>query len=146
MEPIARKTYYSISEASALTGVKPHVLRYWESQFNVLSPTKNTGGNRVYRAHEIETILLVKRLLYEKRFTIAGARNELEKMRSGGDIADRRMVNVTPALLASIREELLALRRDLARSSPAAATDPDAFAAPSAGRSATEESPPEQSS
>ncbi len=113
MEPIVRKTYYSISEASDLTGLKPHVLRYWESQFDVLSPTKNSGGNRVYRAREIETILLVKRLLYEKRFTIAGARKELARMRSEGEIAERRKVNAAPALLAAIRDELDALRREL---------------------------------
>ena len=113
MEPIVRKTYYSISEASDLTGLKPHVLRYWESQFDVLSPAKNSGGNRVYRAHEIETILLVKRLLYEKQFTIAGARKELARMRSDGEIADRRKVNAAPALLSAIRDELQALRREL---------------------------------
>ncbi len=130
MEPIVRKTYYSISEAGDLTGLKPHVLRYWESQFSVLSPNKNSGGNRVYRAHEIETILLIRRLLHEKRFTIAGARKELEKMRSDGEIADRRKVNAGPALMATIRAELRALRRDLA--APAAEAAPHASKEPSA--------------
>ena len=113
MEPIIRKTYYSIGEVSDLTGLKPHVLRYWESQFDVLSPTKNRGGTRVYRTREIETILLVKHLLYEKRFTIEGAKQELRKMREGGRIAEVRKLNAEPAVLAAIKEGLTALREEL---------------------------------
>ena len=81
--PIARKTYYSIGEVSALTGLKAHVLRYWESQFDMISPNKNRGGSRVYRMRDIETVLLVKHLLYEKRFTVEGAKRELKEMRRG---------------------------------------------------------------
>ena len=113
MEPIIRKTYYSIGEVSDLTGLKPHVLRYWETQFEVLSPTKNRGGTRVYRTREIETILLVKHLLYEKRFTIEGAKRELQKMREGGRIAEVRKLNAEPAVLAAIKEGLTALREEL---------------------------------
>lgn len=113
MEPIIRKTYYSIGEVSDLTGLKPHVLRYWETQFEVLSPTKNRGGTRVYRTREIETILLVKHLLYEKRFTIEGAKRELLKMREGGRIAEVRKLNAEPAVLAAIKEGLTALREEL---------------------------------
>lgn len=113
MERIIRKTYYSIGEVSDLTGLKPHVLRYWETQFEVLSPTKNRGGTRVYRTREIETILLVKHLLYEKRFTIEGAKQELQKMREGGRIAEVRRLNAEPAVLAAIKEGLTALRGEL---------------------------------
>lgn len=113
MEPIIRKTYYSIGEVSDLTGLKPHVLRYWETQFDILSPTKNRGGSRVYRRKEIETILLVKHLLYEKRFTIEGAKKELQKMRDGGRMAEVRRLNAEPAVLAAIREGLLSLREEL---------------------------------
>lgn len=113
MEPIIRKTYYAIGEVSDLTGLKPHVLRYWETQFGILSPTKNRGGSRVYRTREIETILLVKHLLYEKRFTIEGARQELQKMRQGGRIAEVQKLNAEPAVLATIREGLLSLREEL---------------------------------
>ncbi len=113
MEPIIRKTYYSIGEVSDLTGLKPHVLRYWETQFEVLSPTKNRGGTRVYRTREIETILLVKHLLYEKRFTIEGAKRELQKMRQGGRIEEVRKLNAEPAVLAAIKEGLTALREEL---------------------------------
>ena len=110
MEPIARKTYYSIGEVSSLTGLKAHVLRYWETQFDVLSPTKNRGGSRVYRMREIETILLVKHLLYEKRYTIEGAKRELKKMRQGGRIDEVRKLYAEPAVLGSIKENLMALR------------------------------------
>lgn len=113
MEPIVKRTYYSIGEVSELAGLKPHVLRYWETQFDVLSPTKNRGGSRVYRMKEIETILLVKHLLYEKRFTIAGAKKELQKMREGGRLVEMRKLKAEPSLLASIRDGLLALREEL---------------------------------
>ncbi len=110
VEPIARKTYYSIGEVSDLTGLKQHVLRYWESQFDVLSPTKNRGGSRVYRMKEIETVLLVKHLLYEKRFTIEGAKRELDDMRKGGKIAEVGKVHAEPAVMSSIKERLGVVR------------------------------------
>lgn len=113
MEPIVKRTYYSIGEVSELAGLKPHVLRYWETQFDILSPTKNRGGSRVYRMKEIETVLLVKHLLYEKRFTIAGAKKELQKMRDGGQLIEVRQLTAEPALLGSIRDGLLALREEL---------------------------------
>ncbi len=113
MEPIVKRTYYSIGEVSELAGLKPHVLRYWETQFDILSPTKNRGGSRVYRMKEIETVLLVKHLLYEKRFTIAGAKKELQKMRDGGQLIEMRQLTAEPALLGSIRDALLALREEL---------------------------------
>ena len=118
MEPIVKRTYYSIGEVSELAGLKPHVLRYWETQFDILSPTKNRGGNRVYRMKEIETVLLVKHLLYEKRFTIAGAKKELRKMRDGGQLIEMRRLTAEPSLLASIRDGLLALREELTLPAP----------------------------
>ncbi len=117
VEPIVKRTYYSIGEVSELAGLKPHVLRYWETQFDILSPTKR-GGSRVYRMKEIETVLLVKHLLYEKRFTIAGAKKELRKMREGGQLIEMRRLTAEPALLASIRDGLLALREELTLPSP----------------------------
>lgn len=110
MEPIAKKTYYSIGEVSELTGLKAHVLRYWETQFDMISPNKNRGGTRVYQASEIETILLVKHLLYEKRFTIEGAKQKLKEMRQDGKVAEVQKLNAEPAVLASIEEELIAIR------------------------------------
>jgi len=118
VEPIVKRTYYSIGEVSELAGLKPHVLRYWETQFDILSPTKNRGGSRVYRMKEIETVLLVKHLLYEKRFTIAGAKKELRKMREGGQLIEMRTLTAEPALMASIRDGLLALREELTLPAP----------------------------
>ena len=80
-EEIAKKVYYSIGEVCELSGLKPHVLRYWESQFDVLSPTKNRGGNRAYRSKDIEVVLLVKHLLYDEKYTIEGANKRLLEMR-----------------------------------------------------------------
>ena len=96
-----------------LTGLKPHVLRYWETQFDVVSPSKNRGGTRVYRMPDIETVLLVKHLLYEKCFTIEGARRELDRMREGGSITEVRKLNAEPAVMGRIREGLDALRETL---------------------------------
>jgi DNA-binding transcriptional MerR regulator len=69
-----------------MAGLKPHVLRYWETQFKELSPSKNRAGNRVYRAREIKLIELVKHLLYEEKYTIDGARKKLDKLRDEGEL------------------------------------------------------------
>ena len=81
-EPV--QEYFSIGDVCALTDLKPHVLRYWESQFRFLSPTKTRAGNRAYQRREIEMILLVKQLLYTERYTIDGARQKLEELKRGG--------------------------------------------------------------
>ncbi len=101
-EPIAKKVYYSIGEVCDLTGLKPHVLRYWETQFDVLNPTKNRAGNRVYRSKEIEIILLVKHLLYEKKYTIEGANNRLVEMRRAGELEEERLDVLEREFLAGI--------------------------------------------
>ena len=113
-EPIAKKAYYSIGEVCDLTGLKPHVLRYWESQFEVLHPTKNRAGNRVFRPKEIELILLVKHLLYEKKFTIDGARQRLLDMRKTGEIEQGRKDVVNRDFLANMKQELLQVKEVLA--------------------------------
>ncbi|HKS07174.1 MAG TPA: MerR family transcriptional regulator [Gemmatimonadaceae bacterium] len=83
-EPV--QEFFSIGEVCTLTDLKPHVLRYWESQFRFLSPTKTRAGNRAYQRREIEMILLVKQLLYAERYTIDGARQKLEEMKRGGTL------------------------------------------------------------
>ena len=82
--PIAKKEYYSIGEVCEITGLKPHVLRYWETQFKALMPVKNRAGNRAYRKRDIEMIQLVKTLLYERKYTIDGARQKLAELRKDG--------------------------------------------------------------
>jgi len=105
-EPIAKKAYYSIGEVCDLTGLKDHVLRYWETQFDVLNPTKNRAGNRVFRPKEIELVLLVKHLLYEEKYTIEGARKKLQEMRKSGELAEERQEILEPEVVAGIKAEL----------------------------------------
>ena len=76
--PNVKKLYHSIGEVSEITGLKPYVLRYWETEFPNLSPAKNRAGNRIYTEENINTILEIKRLLYDERFTIEGARQFLK--------------------------------------------------------------------
>jgi DNA-binding transcriptional MerR regulator len=78
--------FFSIGEVCELTGLKPHVLRYWESQFRFLNPAKNRSGNRVYQRREVELIMLVKHLLYTEKFTIDGARKRIEQHRRSGSL------------------------------------------------------------
>src|SRR5918998_908435 len=84
--PVAPKEYYSISEVCDLVGLRPHVLRYWETQFPVLNPSKNRSGNRVYQRKEIKLILLVQHLLYKEKYTIEGAKQRLAELRKGGEL------------------------------------------------------------
>lgn len=78
--------FYSIGEVCSLTDLKPHVLRYWESQFRFLNPAKNRSGNRVYKGREVELIMLVKHLLYTEKFTIDGARQRIDQYRRTGEL------------------------------------------------------------
>ena len=84
MAPAIKKLYYSISEVSEITKLKAYVLRYWETEFSQLSPPKNRAGNRTYRQKDIEIILKIKDLLYDKKYTIDGARNCLKGKDSDG--------------------------------------------------------------
>ena len=78
--------FISIGEVCTLTDLKPHVLRYWESQFRFLNPAKNRSGNRVYKSREVELIMLVKHLLYTEKYTIEGARHKVDQHRKKGDV------------------------------------------------------------
>ena len=77
-----RKLYFSISEASEISGIPAHVLRYWESEFPELNPQKGRTGNRLFQKKDMELIQRIKTLLYEKKYTIAGARTEIAKRKS----------------------------------------------------------------
>ena len=74
---LPEREFFRIGEVSDLTGIKPHVLRYWESEFPMLAPTKSQTNQRLYRRADIEMVLCLKQLLYEEGFTIAGARARL---------------------------------------------------------------------
>src|SRR5580698_6200070 len=77
-QEIPHKLYFRIGEVARLAGIKPYVLRFWETEFPSLGPKKSGTGHRLYRRKEVEMVLEIKRLLYEKRFTIEGARKFLE--------------------------------------------------------------------
>jgi DNA-binding transcriptional MerR regulator len=101
------RQFFSIGDVCTLTGLKPHVLRYWETQFRFLSPAKNRSGNRVYQRREVELIVLVKHLLYTEKYTIEGARRKVDEHRKMGAIAPL-------ARVALERETLESMERDLA--------------------------------
>jgi DNA-binding transcriptional MerR regulator len=119
-EHIAKKEYYSIGDVCDLTGLKPHVLRYWETQFDVLRPNKNRAGNRVYRPKEVEVVLLVKNLLYERKYTIEGARQKLKELRKGGELKAQRQEVVGPEFLAGMKADLDELKTLLTPEAPSA--------------------------
>ena len=83
LPPIPAKRYFTIGEVSELCGVKPHVLRYWEQEFNQLKPVKRRGNRRYYQHHEVLLVRRIRELLYNQGFTISGARNKLD----AGDVA-----------------------------------------------------------
>jgi DNA-binding transcriptional MerR regulator len=76
-QEITEKNLYRIGEVSRITDTKPFVLRYWETEFPMLQPVKSPKGHRLYRRKDVDTVLLIKRLLYDEGFTIAGARRHL---------------------------------------------------------------------
>jgi len=115
---IQSKLYYSISEVAEITGVKPHVLRYWESEFSDLRPKKNRAGNRSYRDKDIRTVVTIRDLLYQQGYTIQGARMQLrERLRREEPAA--QLVPATGAeaknddVLRFLKSELLEIRRRL---------------------------------
>lgn len=108
-----KKLYYSIGEVSELTGLKPYVLRYWETEFKQLSPPKNRAGNRTYRQKDIDTILLIKDLLYTRKFTIKGAKSQLKTSESIEEIVERTPTidhhNGSTEILVKVKQELESL-------------------------------------
>jgi DNA-binding transcriptional MerR regulator len=107
-EPV--QEFYSIGDVCSLTDLKPHVLRYWESQFKLLNPAKNRSGNRVYARREVELILMVKHLLYTEKYTIDGARQKLDEHRKGGTLRPAARAALEVEALASIERDLEELK------------------------------------
>lgn len=110
-----QKLYYSIGEVSELLKVRPHVLRYWESQFPALSPKKNRAGNRTYRVRDIKLLIAIQTLLYERKYTIAGARRKLKDFNNDPAVLAEQL-NIPFAdpekrrVVESLRKDLLELR------------------------------------
>jgi DNA-binding transcriptional MerR regulator len=105
LDRIPDKTYFKIGEVAKITGVKAYVLRFWETEFKMMAPPKSRSKQRMYRRREIETILRIKHLLYERRFTIAGARRYL--------LDAARQEREPTQRIALPAEQLRTLRREL---------------------------------
>lgn len=101
-----RRTFYSIGEVCDMLELKPHVLRYWETQFPGLAPTKNRAGNRVYQADDLELIALIRRLVHDERYTIEGARHRLAELDAEGSTAHHSSRALEQSFLRSLRGEL----------------------------------------
>ena len=86
-EEIPDKLYFRIGEVARLAAIKPYVLRFWETEFHVLDPKKSGTGHRLYRRKDVQLVFEIKQLLYEKRYTIEGARKFLEGRAKNGDPA-----------------------------------------------------------
>ena len=112
---LPNKLYFRIGEAAKIVGVKPYVLRYWETEFSVLKPGKTPSRHRLYRRRDVETLLEIKRLLYQDGFTIAGAKRRLkENERDELVPAPSPVLQQTEALRQTDYRDLLhAIREDL---------------------------------
>ena len=111
-----KKLYYSIGEVSTITELKQYVLRYWETEFKQLKPTKNKAGNRTYKKKDIDLINQIKDLLYNQKFTIEGARNILSgniDSPKPNDVDKKEANEVDLDLLIKIRTELKSILEDL---------------------------------
>jgi DNA-binding transcriptional MerR regulator len=105
---IPEKLYYKIGEVSEITGIEPYVLRYWESEFRIVSPSRTHSKQRLYRKKDLELILEIKKLLYEEKFTIAGAKKKLQKTKV---LKDQQMKLELPE--KRFREALIRVKKEL---------------------------------
>ncbi len=110
-----KRMYYTIGEAAKMVGVKPSVLRFWETEFPFLRPRKNRAGNRVYQPADLKRVLLVHRLLHKEGFTIAGARRRLEAVGESNEAGLWAEASSAQAVLDSIRGDIAELARMLER-------------------------------
>lgn len=120
----SEKLYFKIGEVAEIVGVAPHVLRYWETEFRAIRPQKSRSQQRVYRRRDVETVLKVKHLLYEQKFTIAGARQQLEAGSSEIPLAAPSQAYRARRSLALVQEQvdtLLEIVRSEAALDPVAA-------------------------
>ncbi len=110
------KLYFKIGEVAKIVGVKPYVLRYWETEFSVIKPSKSTSKHRLYRRKDVETLLRVRELLHEQRFTIEGARQQLKKEATPASkrSPDSALSPQQLKELAAIKKGLIAVRDSLA--------------------------------
>ncbi len=110
--------FFSIGDVCQLTDLKPHVLRYWESQFRFLNPAKNRSGNRVYQRREVELIQLVKHLLYTEKYTIDGARQKVDVHRKTGQLRVEARHALQLESLVDLERQLAGVQRVLRGDDP----------------------------
>ena len=122
---IPDKLFFRIGEVAALTGVPPYVLRYWESEFRLLRPRKNSAGQRVYRKHEIQLVLRIKGLLYDERLTLEGAKKRLV-VEARGRVQQLELPVPDQKLLRALRDVRARLEgmRHLLRRGPEVSLEP----------------------
>ena len=105
---IPDKLFFRIGEVCEIVGVEPYVLRFWETEFPVLVPEKSKSGHRVYKRKNVEMVLKIKELLYDRGFTIAGAKKQLSRTRAAqGPERDKILIQMRKEL----RDILTLLRR-----------------------------------
>jgi DNA-binding transcriptional MerR regulator len=107
------KLYYKIGEVAGIVGVKPYVLRYWETEFSVLKPTKTRAKHRLYRRRDVETLLEIKRLLHQERFTIEGAKKRLKAQPATEPRPEPRQQMALPLGERTYRNALIKIKKDL---------------------------------
>lgn len=112
---MVEERFYTITQASRLLDTKPHVLRYWEKEFSWLRPRKNSAGRRIYSEHDVELLRLIKRLLYQEGYSIAGARKRLGKLLRLSDKLQLPVSEVPSHLRETIKAELIRIRKMLER-------------------------------
>ncbi len=114
LDGLPDKSYFRIGEVARITRVKPYVLRFWESEFKMMTPPKSRSKQRMYRKKDIETILKIKQLLYAERFTIEGARKRLSAERREGATEPREEAKLPTTELRRMRSELEKIQELLA--------------------------------
>ena len=126
---IPDKLYYKIGEVAKFTGIKTHVLRYWETEFKAIRPNKSRSNQRLYRKQDVDLILHLKDLLYNQGFTIAGARKKLREkpakiveapsvkesstVKADDQLALPLTGSIDPKILMEIRQDILNLKKSL---------------------------------
>ena len=129
---VQKRLYYKIGEACKALGIQPYVLRYWETEFPALAPSKSRSGQRVYSEKELEIIRRIKELLYEEGYTIAGAKKKLEAELANGSLGEKELeegaeaetAEVAPVASVTLPEPEAAAQALLLREEPPAPAPP----------------------
>jgi DNA-binding transcriptional MerR regulator len=128
VSPIPDRLYFRIGDVADLVGVKPYVLRYWETEFPMIAPQKSASGQRVYRRSDVETVLMIKHLLYTERYSIDGARKRLRELRKDGVLKAFKQETVAKTSGTAPEAPKAGMSRDAARSIIAIARELKAMA------------------